>query len=233
MNDPSTNATLHQAQKITPEADFRILLREDNENPTQIRNSAEINPIPQKPLHSTLGATLGGTFGKLSQQITALAARPSPGQLPPLDGGGPRTLEEELFDATAAAKILTSQVAMHLDTAWRQRLFDQLDSLHDANEWEKGDIPLQRESYSTFLKTIFILRPEMRPGLGLSVRGHLVAAWRSGESRLTIEFLPHEKVRWVATIASDGEMEYTASEMPLTKLRSRLETYAEQGWVGK
>src|SRR5688572_7984807 len=56
---------------------------------------------------------------------------------------------ERVFQALAGAKILTSQVAMHLSKDWRDRLFGQLDSLHDTSEWERGDSPVAHGSYAT------------------------------------------------------------------------------------
>ena len=229
MNEASASAFAPHGRQSLVEPSFSILFPNQNIAPAEPQNPAARPTLHHKSLFSTSVET----FQSLAQKIAALSAQPSPSQLVTEDKNKPRTLDEELFEATASAKILTSQVAMHLDAAWRQKIFDQLDSLHDVGEWEKGDSPLQRESFSTFLKAIFLLRPAIRPGLGLSMRGYLVAAWTNGENRLTIEFLPRDKVRWVATVSIDGEFEHTASEMPLSMLRSRLEAYAEEGWIGK
>lgn len=175
-----------------------------------------------------------GKFNELSARIQSLRARPAPSALPIKEKSGTpnaKALQEELFDAVAGAKILTSQVAMHLDSKWRKRIFEQLDSLHDLDAWESGDRPLQRESFSTFLKVIFLLRPKVRPGLGLSIAGHLVGAWTTGGNHLTIEFLPRDRVQWVVSITENGETERTASEMPISRLRSRLMPYTSEGWI--
>ena len=106
-------------------------------------------------------------------------------------------LAHQLFDALAQVKIFTSQVAMHLDTEWRDKLFHQLDSLHEIDEWEPGDEPIQRDSFATFLRAMLNIKPKRRPGLGLSHAGHLVASWKTGNDHLTVEFLAHDRVRWV------------------------------------
>ena len=133
----------------------------------------------------------------LRERVAALHNPPSPASLRPstvAENHETKTLEDRLFDATANVKILTSQVAMHLDHEWRERLFKQLDSLHDPEEWEAEDKPIQQSSFATFLKAICQIRPSVRPGLGLSHDGQLIAAWTSGKNRLTIEFMRNDRV---------------------------------------
>src|ERR1700735_1244401 len=94
-------------------------------------------------LHPSLLAALGPAVSSgtrdITDQIDALRRRPSPALLQPEVGSASqgKSAGEPLFDALAAAKILTSQVAMHLDEGWRDKLFRQLDSLHDPAEWEQ------------------------------------------------------------------------------------------------
>jgi hypothetical protein len=147
--------------------------------------------------------------------------------------GPAKTIEEQLFDATASVKTLTSQVAMYLDREWRDRLFQQLDSLHDPDEWETDDTPLQQASFATFLKAIFQIKPSVRPGLGLTNGGNLIAAWTVGKNRLTIEFLPNDRVRWVISRFPDGEMEQFAGQTPVSRLVSGLKPYSPEQWLYK
>lgn len=163
----------------------------------------------------------------LEKLVNDLRIPPSPASLPI----GERTLEERLFDATANVKILTSQVAMHLDREWRDRLFRQLDALHDPIEWETGDEPVKQGSFATFLKAIVGLRPQKRPGLGLSHSGHLIAAWTNGSNRLTVEFLNNDRVRWViGRRDSDDEPEQIAGQTAVSKLASALAPYNSAIW---
>jgi hypothetical protein len=139
-------------------------------------------------------------------------------------------LELRLFDALAAAKILASQVAMHLDQNWRNELFHQIDSLHDPAEWETDDQPLRGESFSTFLKAVLSIKPERRPGFGLSVEGNLIAAWTTGHDRLTIEFLPSDRVRWVLSRKAEGDTERFAGETGVGRLFSGLKNFNVEHW---
>jgi hypothetical protein len=139
-------------------------------------------------------------------------------------------VEERLFDALSRVKRLTAMVAMHLDAAWRQNLFSQLDGLHDPAEWELDDEPVKESSFATFLKAIVEIRPERRPGLGLSQAGHLIAAWTTGRDRLTIEFLPNDQVRWVLSRYYDDEPVRIAGQMAVSRLVEQLAPYEPARW---
>lgn len=167
---------------------------------------------------------------KIKNSIAALRNPPAPSSF--TYAVQDTSIEERLFDATAAAKILTSHVAMHLESEWRKKLFRQLDSLHDPDEWESGDLPLQQSSFATFLKAICQIKPNKRPGLGLSSGGHLIAAWMVNRNRLTIEFLPSDGVRWVLARYhdDDDEPERFAGQTKVARLLERLAPYEPEFW---
>lgn len=172
----------------------------------------------------------------LRARLASLHNPTSPASLSPVpvaDNSGAKSIDEQLFDATANVKILTSQVAMHLDREWRERLFQQLDSLHDPEEWEAEDKPIQQSSFATFLKAICQIKPTVRPGLGLSHGGQLVAAWTSGKNRLTIEFMPNDRVRWVVSRYPDGELEQFAGQTMVSRLMVGLRPYSPEEWLFK
>jgi len=142
-----------------------------------------------------------------------------------------KALAERLFDALAGAKLLTASVAMHLDRARRDKLFHQLDSLHDLTEWEDGDEPLQRSSFGTFLKAMLTLNPHRQPGLGLSHDGHLIGAWAIDRDRLTIEFLPNDWVKWVLSrYKDDNEARRFAGQTPVSELVEGLAPHRPEHW---
>lgn len=165
---------------------------------------------------------------QLEEQIKSLRNPPSPGAL---RSTAASSVAESLFDATSAVKILTAQVAMHLDREWRTKLFRQLDSLHDLSEWEPGDSPIQQSSFATFLKAICHIRPSRRPGLGLTSAGHLIATWTtSKDDRLTVEFLPNDRVRWVLALSHDTEIERFAGQTSVARLHAGLLPYGPERW---
>lgn len=173
-------------------------------------------------------AVLSASTQRMEQSVAQLRNPLSPASL--LAITHERTVSEILFDATASAKILTAQVAMHLDREWRQKLFAQLDSLHDPDEWQEGDQPVQQASFATFLKAMFALKPKRRPGLGLSFGGHLIAAWTSGRNRLTIEFQPNDRVRWVISRYPSNELEQDAGRVHVADLAGRLQPHHPEEW---
>src|ERR1041385_3910343 len=73
-----------------------------------------------------------------------------------------RSLEERLFDSLAQAKQLTANVAMHLDRAWRDKLFAKLDKLLAAEDWHDEDLPITAASFATFLRMIIYMSPQRR-----------------------------------------------------------------------
>jgi hypothetical protein len=177
-----------------------------------------------------LGPPVSNRTAELAHQVQALQSRPSPGSLPALGSIAEKALQERLFDALADVKILTSQVAMHIDGEWRDRLFRQLDSLHDPAEWEDGNEPIQQSSFATFLKAMLSINPERRPGLGLSHTGHLIAAWTTDQDRLTIEFLPNDRVRWVLSRHYEGDTARFAGDTAVSRLAEGLASYHPEHW---
>ncbi|MCA3264960.1 MAG: hypothetical protein ING19_02730 [Azospirillum sp.] len=142
-------------------------------------------------------------------------------------------LAAELFDATAEAKIAISRVAMYLDETWRKRIFKRLDEIHDIESWEPGALPLVKDSFLAFLQTMFLLRPEAPPALGLSVSGQLLAAWVRGGDRLILRFLDRNRVRVVFNRGEGDTAETGTFEMPLDNLPARIAAIGGPAWLGK
>jgi hypothetical protein len=176
---------------------------------------------------------VSNAFEDIAGRVASLRIPPSPPamQLQRLAGAHPvKSIAERLFDATAELKILTSQVAMHMEDEWRERLFKQLDRLHAPDEWDEEDHPVERASFSTFLKAIFDIRPAVRPGLGLSNNGCLIAAWTAGDDRLTLQFLPNDRVKWVISRYVDGELDQVAGDTPVRRLGEALALHNAGKW---
>jgi hypothetical protein len=193
-----------------------------------------INTRLSTPFNWNMGASL---HSALSTETNVIAdwvnglRRPSPASLPPKTGVEGRPLEARVFDALADAKILTARVAMHLEREFRERLFQQLDSLHETAEWEEGDEPISLSSFATFLKAILTIKAERRPGLGLSHTGNLIAAWTTARDRLTIEFLQNDRVRWVlARYRDTDEPAQFAGQTHVSELVDGLAPHHPEHW---
>lgn len=174
---------------------------------------------------------LSAETSALEHRIAELRNPQSPASFPTKEVE--KSVEECLFDATASVKILTSAVAMHLDSVWREKLFRQIDSLHDPEEWDPEDTPIRQASFNTFLKAIFQLQPDRLPGLGLSHAGFLIAAWTAGQSRLTIEFLVNDRVRWVISRRRDNESEQYAGHTSVSRLHEGLQPHHPEEWFSR
>jgi NTP pyrophosphatase (non-canonical NTP hydrolase) len=169
-------------------------------------------------------------MGELARRVQALKSPPSPGAMRNTPVSDTKSIEERLFDALADVKIYTASVAMHLDKRWRDLLFRQLDSLHDLAEWENDDQPVQRSSFATFLKAALDIKPQRRPGLGLSSVGHIIASWTKNQDHLTIEFLPNDRVRWVLSRYRDGEPERFSGDTAVARMAEGLSGHHPEYW---
>jgi hypothetical protein len=141
-----------------------------------------------------------------------------------------KSTQEILFDALAAFKIFTSQVAMHLNVESRDKLFKQLDLLLDPDEWPPEDIPPELASYRTLLRTLLVLAPRKIPGLGASSGGRLVAAWSTRDDRLTIQCLPNDRLRWSLSVRDGSERRAAAAESSLKHLIPEIAPYGPERW---
>lgn len=142
-------------------------------------------------------------------------------------------LERRLFETLVEFKVRTSHVAMHLDHEWRARLFRQLDSLLDPAEWDPDDMPPTVDSFRTFLKMILSRRIEVRPGIGASVDGHLIAAWTNGDAKLTVECLPDDQIRWSIARTVEEKRERAAGIGLLKRLWAVLQPFDPKVWFSR
>lgn len=139
-------------------------------------------------------------------------------------------LEADLQDSRASFKVLVSRVSMHLGIPWLQKLFAQIDSLLDVDEWDTSDPIPNSETARTFIRLLLAMKVSRKPGLGVSNSGNLVAAWTSGPNRLTVECLPHDRVRWILAREIDGEIGRAAGDDKIERLRNILDPYDPIVW---
>ena len=137
---------------------------------------------------------------------------------------------ESLFDATAEAKRWTSQIAMRLDPEARRRFFRQLDWLHDENEWFEGDLPITLDSYKSFVRAYLSGNVGGKPALALGQAGRLIAIWQEEANKITIEFFPRDKVRYVVSQVVNGEHERFAGDTSIGRLTQVLSPFRNARW---
>lgn len=194
-----------------------------------------LSPDSDSPPTGSVGGQEDKLFShetsNLFKTIAQLDRRKSPTSLNDFQGRG--GVDEMLFDARAAAKVAFSQVSMHFSADFRERLFDQVDRLHDADDWEDGDFPVERLSFNTFLRWFYLNKPERLPSFGLSSAGHFIATWLCNENkdRLTLEFLPSDRIKWFVTKDYGGELDHGAGITVLTRILTSLAPYDPDSWM--
>ena len=207
---------------------------------------SELLPIRNRTVTDPRSATLtfvcapsagaGGDSAYIERDLHRLASNKSPTlsvtstQSQGRNSTSPSTLAERLYYSLADIKIMTSQVAMHLDDTWREKLFRRLDGLLSVDSWDEKDKVLQRDSFSTFIRLILLQKPPRQPSLRISQRGYLLADWTTGRDSLVIEFLPKDELRWVLVRYSDGERESAAGQTPLRRFTAVLSPYDPDRW---
>jgi hypothetical protein len=193
----------------------------------ETRQSALLQPRSDASYVAPQSLGVSITSEAIMRQLKELEL-PSPGRWSA--STEPRSLEGQLYDALAAFKIRTAAIAMHLDRDWRSKLFAQLDSLLSAESWEEEDLPPTIASFRVFLRLITFIKPERRPGLGASHDGNLIATWTTGRNRLTIECLPHDKVRWALAVGPEDNRESAAGVAAVGRIADVLAPYDPGQW---
>lgn len=144
------------------------------------------------------------------------------------------TLDERLFDARADVKILLSQVSMHFSMALREKLFIQIDLIHDLDDWEEGDDPIQLQSFNTFLRWFFLNEPSQLPNFGLSAGGNFIASWLvNNKDTLILEFLSSDRIKWFVTKYYDEEADHSSGSTKLSRIVDVLTPYHTDDWFTK
>jgi hypothetical protein len=145
------------------------------------------------------------------------------------------TLDEQLFDARANVKVLLSKVSMHFSKAFREKLFRQIDLIHDFEEWEEGDAPIQIQSFHTFIRWFFMTQPPRLPNFGLSSGGHFIASWltNNNKDRLILEFMLNDRIKWFVTKSYEEGADHSSGVTKISRIADILLPYQTDDWFIK
>ena len=80
------------------------------------------------------------------------------------------------------------------------------------------------------MKTIVEIRPKIYPGLGVSPKGNLVAAWTSEHRTLTIEFMSSDKIQWIVSQKDHDDVERVAGKTSIERFFECLESFNVGEW---
>jgi hypothetical protein len=137
----------------------------------------------------------------------------------------------DITSARSAAKRLVSSVGMHLASDVRHQILVQLDRLLDEEVWDPDDTILTVDTFASFLRSLFIIKPYNLPGIAVSGRGNLIAVWKVSDDRLTIEFSVGDTVNWVVTVLTSSGPERAAGTVPMARLLAVLQPYDPDRWL--
>jgi len=138
-----------------------------------------------------------------------------------------------VFNRLVALKVITSQVAMHLQQAWRSGLFQSLDQLLDKEDWDFSDELPTEASFLTFLRMIIFLNVKDRPALGATSNGRIISGWMNDQERLQIECGPNDEVKWVIATWSNDHRESAAGRTVVSRLPQVLAAYKPERWFNR
>jgi hypothetical protein len=192
---------------------------------------------PSNPLFEGIRVSAGVSktahdlSSRLEEMLSRTEAQPSRISSPAVPGQRERAKGEELYDALATAKVMTSKVSMHLDDRWRRDLFSNLDEMLNIDNWHDDDAILKMDSFETFLRFAIFVDPTRQPHLGISNEGNLLAGWIDGRNRLSFECLAQDTIRWVLVRYLDDERETAAAQVSLLRLMVVLAPFEPQKWL--
>jgi hypothetical protein len=144
---------------------------------------------------------------------------------------------EQVFNSLVALKVSVSQYAMHLSTEERHRIFEELDSVINVEDWHEGDTLPKINAFKEFLKWMIYSKYSKWISIGVSDDGSLLVAWKTPRVLLTAKFsglVGQEDVRWTAqTTSPAGETGYVVGRCPLRvfaeEAKFRLEGATNEG----
>ena len=132
-------------------------------------------------------------------------------------------LEAELFEVRVRLKLLTSQVAMHLNPEERRNLFVAIDRLLGLAEWEEESVKLDEGAFRSFLRFTIYAHPRRIPNVGIGPDGALLTGWHSRRRSVHVEFLAGDQCIALIKLESDRGTERIAFRGHVAHLRDVLE----------
>lgn len=133
-------------------------------------------------------------------------------------------LTARLFRNRAELKLLTSQIAMHLASGERNKIFRALDRLLAIEHWDGDSSLVDAKAFRSFLRFMIYSRPKKFANLGVGATGTVLAAWRRSRERVVhVEFFPDDECLAIITARFDRGLETLVREGNVARLREALQ----------
>lgn len=192
---------------------------------TEILRTDSAQPAQRPPISSLGAGPVANQLSRYHQTDTTELGRSR--VLPSISGESSSARDFRRFNF----KTHVATVAMHLSSEWRASLFKQVDLLLCADEEWDDDEPLpEMTSWETFVRLVIHYRFRQRPSLSV-YEGIICATWVNGDTRLTLECLPHDLVRWVGSRSIGEVREAAAGETTLKRLPDFLIPFSAADWL--
>lgn len=137
--------------------------------------------------------------------------------------------DQDLVASASAIRHLLSSFSMHLTPEVRTGIFRQTKRLIAVDDWDDDCQLPSVDSYRTMLRTLVELEPQERPRLGLADTGEFLSMWFSDQQKFSVEYLPNDRVRWVATSGIDSDQSRTSGTTPVKKMLELIDALDLRG----
>lgn len=144
------------------------------------------------------------------------------------------SFDERIFDSLVSLKVAISQYAMHLDASERRRLFEELDSKINVEDWHEDDMLPAVSSLQEFLKWMIYSKHCPWTSIGVSSQGSILVAWYTPRVLLTANFEAQDSVRWTAQVKSaNGDVGHSVGKCTLRLFAEQAMFYLKEASSGK
>lgn len=142
-----------------------------------------------------------------------------------------KSFPADLSKRARAFKNHVSHYAMYFSSEFRIRLLKQIDVLFDEDEWDEDDALPSENSFKALLRGLVLLKPLHRPALGLSSEGNILAMWSNETSKVSLEFIAGDLIRWSGTLSVAGPPDQIASRTATIRLGEALSGFGLRGLI--
>jgi hypothetical protein len=170
--------------------------------------SRSINEAPR--LHSLIGRTVR----PLHQDQTIRSMQ--------------KTFEQRVTDALVQLKAAAAEYAMHLSSAQRETIFNQLESIINVEDWYEEDEFPKLNSFKDLLAWSIYADVPQWDSLGVDDDGDILVAWHNDQVTLTANFDGNRLVRWTSRYQEEGDaVAHAAGDCSLRQFAKQARFYLQ------
>lgn len=131
----------------------------------------------------------------------------------------------------SAVLALLSEYSVHLDPKIRAGLLAQTRMIFDPNDWDDEETHPSIDSFRSMVKCIVELSPGIRPNLGVTDDGQMIAMWFNKSSKAVLEFFANDRMRWLVSYPDDGTVGRASGMESIAVVRAIVVAHQVRGLV--